>query len=63
MAREHLFTSEDVSEGHPDKLAGQVSDAFLAPGPDRSEAQAGFSRQPARISLWLGHAINETEEN
>jgi len=25
----HLFTSESVSEGHPDKLADQVSDAIL----------------------------------
>jgi len=25
----HLFTSESVSEGHPDKLADQVSDAVL----------------------------------
>jgi len=29
MAREYLFTSESVSEGHPDKLADQVSDAVL----------------------------------
>ncbi len=27
--REHLFTSESVSEGHPDKLADQISDAIL----------------------------------
>ncbi len=26
---EYLFTSESVSEGHPDKVAGQVSDAIL----------------------------------
>lgn len=26
---EHLFTSESVSEGHPDKLADQISDAVL----------------------------------
>src|SRR3989338_8940837 len=25
----HLFTSESVSEGHPDKLCDQVSDAVL----------------------------------
>jgi S-adenosylmethionine synthetase len=25
----HLFTSESVSEGHPDKLADQISDAVL----------------------------------
>ncbi len=27
--RKYLFTSESVSEGHPDKLADQVSDAVL----------------------------------
>ena len=25
----HLFTSESVSEGHPDKLCDQISDAIL----------------------------------
>src|SRR2546422_11449371 len=30
MARdEYLFTSESVTEGHPDKIADQVSDAVL----------------------------------
>jgi len=29
MKRTHLFTSESVSEGHPDKIADQVSDAIL----------------------------------
>src|SRR5512145_2502573 len=30
MARdEHLFTSESVTEGHPDKMADQISDAVL----------------------------------
>ena len=28
-AREYLFTSESVTEGHPDKLCDQVSDAIL----------------------------------
>ena len=27
--RTYLFTSESVSEGHPDKLADQISDAVL----------------------------------
>ena len=40
MAREeYLFTSESVTEGHPDKIADQVSDAvldaILAQDPDR----------------------------
>ena len=29
MAESHLFTSESVSEGHPDKMADQISDAIL----------------------------------
>jgi len=29
MASKHLFTSESVSEGHPDKMADQISDAIL----------------------------------
>ena len=29
MTRDYLFTSESVSEGHPDKVADQISDAVL----------------------------------
>ena len=29
MAKKYLFTSESVSEGHPDKLCDQISDAIL----------------------------------
>jgi len=29
MAKNYLFTSESVSEGHPDKMADQISDAVL----------------------------------
>jgi len=29
MTNEYLFTSESVSEGHPDKVADQISDAVL----------------------------------
>ena len=29
MTREFLFTSESVTEGHPDKVCDQISDAFL----------------------------------
>ncbi|MBM4033286.1 MAG: hypothetical protein FJ291_16095, partial [Planctomycetes bacterium] len=28
-ARNHLFTSEAVTMGHPDKVADQISDAVL----------------------------------
>jgi len=38
MSRQYLFTSESVSEGHPDKIADQISDAildaFIAEEPD-----------------------------
>ena len=27
--QKHLFTSESVTEGHPDKMADQISDATL----------------------------------
>ncbi|MBT8065071.1 MAG: hypothetical protein KJN94_08630, partial [Gammaproteobacteria bacterium] len=29
MSNNFIFTSESVSEGHPDKMADQVSDAVL----------------------------------
>ena len=29
MAKNHLFTSESVTEGHPDKICDQISDAIL----------------------------------
>lgn len=29
MANKHLFTSESVTEGHPDKICDQISDALL----------------------------------
>ena len=40
----HLFTSESVSEGHPDKLADQISDAIL----DAALVQAGPDAQNVR---------------
>jgi S-adenosylmethionine synthetase len=29
MQKDYLFTSESVTEGHPDKMADQISDAVL----------------------------------
>ena len=29
MAEKHLFTSESVTEGHPDKVADQISDSVV----------------------------------
>lgn len=40
MANDYIFTSESVSEGHPDKLCDQVSDAVL----DAILAQDKFAR-------------------
>jgi S-adenosylmethionine synthetase len=38
MRQSYIFTSESVSEGHPDKVADQISDAivdlFLAKDPE-----------------------------
>src|SRR5437868_4405820 len=29
LRKDHVFTSESVSEGHPDKVCDQISDAIL----------------------------------
>ncbi|NEO01505.1 MAG: hypothetical protein F6K50_40790, partial [Moorea sp. SIO3I7] len=29
MSRRYLFTSESVTEGHPDKVCDQISDTIL----------------------------------
>ena len=43
MSDSYLFTSESVSEGHPDKVADQISDAVL----DACLAQDPMSRVAA----------------
>ncbi|RDW20304.1 methionine adenosyltransferase [Oceanobacillus arenosus] len=45
MAEKILFTSESVSEGHPDKIADQISDAVL----DAALAQDPFSRVACEV--------------
>ena len=46
MAKNYLFTSESVSEGHPDKVADQISDAildeFLKQDPEAKVARESF---------------------
>ncbi len=43
MTERHLFTSESVSEGHPDKVADQVSDAiFRCDFGERSDGPRGM---------------------
>ena len=43
----HLFTSESVTEGHPDKIADQISDTIL----DAAIAARGFARIVGRKAL------------
>jgi len=49
-ARRTLFTSESVTEGHPDKLADQISDAIL----DAYLAQDPLSRVACETSVTTG---------
>ena len=50
MAKDFLFTSESVSEGHPDKVADQISDAIL----DAIFAQDKHSRVAAETLCTTG---------
>ena len=46
----HLFTSESVTEGHPDKMCDQISDAIL----DALMAQDPMSRVACETSTTTG---------
>ena len=46
MSADYLFTSESVSEGHPDKVADQISDAIL----DAIFAQDPRDRKSTRLN-------------
>jgi S-adenosylmethionine synthetase len=50
---EFLFTSESVTEGHPDKVADQISDAVL----DRALAADPYSRVACETMLTTGLAL------
>lgn len=52
-ARRHLFTSESVSMGHPDKVADQISDAVL----DALLEQDKFSRVACETMVSTGMAV------
>jgi S-adenosylmethionine synthetase len=53
MAARHLFTSESVTEGHPDKIADQISDAVL----DALIAQDKMSRVACETLVTTGLAV------
>jgi S-adenosylmethionine synthetase len=53
MAKDFLFTSESVSEGHPDKVADQVSDAIL----DGLLAEDPYSRVACETLVNTGMAV------
>ena len=48
-----LFTSESVTEGHPDKIADQISDAIL----DATLKQDSMSRVACETLLTTGMVI------
>ena len=53
MANDYLFTSESVSEGHPDKVSDQISDAIL----DACLAQDPLSRVAAETLTNTGLVV------
>ncbi len=53
MSRGYLFTSESVSEGHPDKIADQISDAVL----DAIIRQDKFARVACETMVKTGAVI------
>jgi len=53
MGARHLFTSESVTEGHPDKIADQISDSVL----DELIAQDPLSRVACEVLVTTGLAI------
>jgi S-adenosylmethionine synthetase len=53
LAKDFLFTSESVSEGHPDKVADQISDAIL----DAIFAQDRYSRVAAETLVNTGLVV------
>jgi S-adenosylmethionine synthetase len=53
MPSQYLFTSESVTEGHPDKVADQISDAIL----DHIFGQDKFARVACETTLNTGLAL------
>jgi len=53
MQKNYLFTSESVSEGHPDKMADQISDAVL----DALLTQDPYSRVACETMITTGMVV------
>ena len=54
LQNNHVFTSESVSEGHPDKVCDQVSDAIL----DACLAEDRSSKVACETALTTNYLIN-----
>ncbi len=54
---DHVFTSESVSEGHPDKVCDQISDAIL----DACLAQDSKSRVACETLTTTNLVVNAGE--
>ena len=57
MITDYLFTSESVTEGHPDKMADQISDAVL----DAVLAQDKRGRVACETLLKTGYVMIAAE--
>ena len=53
MGKDYLFTSESVTEGHPDKVSDQISDAVL----DAILAEDKYSRVACETTVTTGLAM------
>jgi len=51
--KNYLFTSESVTEGHPDKVADQISDAVL----DEIIAKDKYGRVACEVAVGMGYVI------
>ena len=67
MSKNYLFTSESVSEGHPDKMADQISDAVLDEiyrrDPNHTKARVACETLVKTGFVMLAGEITLTDEN
>jgi S-adenosylmethionine synthetase len=67
MSKDYIFTSESVSEGHPDKMADQISDAVLDEifrrDPNHAKARVACETLVKTGFVVLAGEITLTDEN